>query len=261
MPINPDFLDVDFTKYPQYVKGYDSFGDTSLFGSYEDSTDLMSDSEIDDAIAEMDRLNNGGDTLVTRIFDQGREGACVADQTAQMHEVTQALQFGKENVTHLSAISLYKRIGRSPSSGAMVSDGMSQARDVGILPLDNSENRQRFGSIVMPNTGFHTPFPANWKPVGLQFRFDEIDIIRTLQGMLTALCRRQGVGVGRQGHSILYVRPMGSKSKGYKAKYANSWRESWGDKGFGYDTLSQMKMSSGWAYTVRSVVRPDHLNK
>lgn len=260
MSIIDKYLDVDFTRDPNYVRGYDSFGDVSLFGSYEDSTELMTDSDIDDAIAEMDRLDNGADTLVTRILNQLREGSCVANQTVQLHEVLQALQFGKENVTHLSAISLYKRIGRSPNSGASVSDGMSEACDVGILPLDSPENRQRFGNVVMPNTGFSTPFPADWKPIAKQFRFDEVDVIRTLQGLLTALCRRQPVGVGRQGHSIAYLRPMGSKSKGYKVKYANSWGN-WGDKGFGYDSLSQMKLSAGWAYAPRSVVRPDHLNK
>lgn len=255
------FLDVDFRRDPRYVRGFDDNETLAgMFSSYEDNTTLLTDSEIDDAIAEMDRLNNGGDMLVSRIFDQGREGSCVSDQTAQCHEVTQALQFGIDRVVHLSAISLYKRIGRSPSSGAMVSDGMEEARDVGILPLDNPENRARFGAMVMPNTGFYEKYPAgDWKATAKMFRFDEYDVITTLRGMLTALCRRQPVGVGRQGHSIAYVRPMGSKSKGYKARYANSWSEEWGDKGFGLDTLSQMNMSAGWAYTPRSVIVPDHL--
>lgn len=258
MSIVDQFTDVDFTRCPEYVKGYDSFGDTSLFGSYEDSTTMLSDAEIDAAIAEMDRENNGADALVTRIYNQKNEGSCVANATCQSHEIIQALQFGRDRVTHLSAISIYKKIGRSPGSGAMVSDGMKQLRDVGAVPLDDAENRSRFGSVVMPNTGFYSSYPANWEAVAKQFRVDEYDIITTLQGMLTALCRRQPVVVGRQGHSICYCRPMGSKSKGYKAKYTNSWGN-WGDNGFGYDTLSQMRMSSGWAFTPRSIIVPDHL--
>lgn len=258
--VNNAFLDVDFTRDPRYIKGYDSFGDATLFGNYEDSVEMIPSGEWDDRIAEIDKLNNGADSLVTRIYDQMREGSCVANQTAQMHEVLQALQFGKDRVTHLSAISLYKRIGSSPNSGASVSEGMKVARDEGILPLDNPENAARYGSLVMPNTGFYTRFPAgDWKTIALQFRFDEVDVINTLEGMMTALLRRQPVGVGRQGHSILYCRPMGTKSKGYKSKYVNSWGN-WGDGGFGYDTLSQMRISAGWAYTVRSVIRPDWLN-
>lgn len=254
------FTDVDFRVDPRYIKGYDSFGDVKLFGSYEDSVSLIPEDEWDDRIKEIDAQNNGADSLVSRIYDQGREGSCVANATCQSHEVTQALQFGKDRVTHLSAISVYKKIGRSAGSGAMVSDGFEQIRDVGAVPLDNPENRSRFGGIVMPNTGFSQQYPSGWEAVAKQFRIDEGDIINTLAGMLTALLRRQAVVVGRQGHSICYTRPMGSRSKGYKAKYANSWGD-WGDAGFGYDTLSQMRMSAGWAFTPRSIIVPDWLNK
>lgn len=260
MSVVEQFLDVDFTRDPHYIKGYDSFGDVSLFGSYEDSVSLIPEDEWDDRIKEIDDQNNGADSLVSRIYDQGREGSCVANATCQSHEMTQALQFGKDRVTHLSAISIYKKIGRSAQSGAMVSDGMKQLRDVGAVPLDNPENRARFGGCVMKNTGFSLSYPAGWELVAKEFRADEIDIINTLAGLITALLRRQPVVVGRQGHSICYARPMGSKSKGYKSKYANSWGN-WGDAGFGYDSLSQMRLSSGWAFTPRSIIVPDWLNK
>lgn len=256
--IDTRFLDVDFTRDPRYVKGYDSFGNEGLFGDYEDIANLIPESEWKDRIAEIDAQDSGADSLVTRIYDQKQEGSCVANATCQAHEVMQALQFGKDRVTHLSAMSLYRRIGSGPQSGAMVSDGMDELASRGALPLDNPENRARFGDKVMPNTGWSNKFPADWELTAKNFRADEGNVIRSLAGMMTALLLRRPVVVGRQGHSIAYVRPM-LKNGSYVAKFANSWSGGWGDAGFGYDTLSQMKMSSGWAWTPRSIVVPDHL--
>jgi len=250
------WLDIDFRTDPRYVKGYDEFGPRT-YARYGDTVTLIPESqwaaEVDAIAAE----SNGADSLVTRIYDQKQEGSCVANACSQAHEIIQALQFGKDRVTHLSAISLYKRIGRSPGSGAMVNDGMDEGKTRGILPLDNEANRARFGSAVMPNTGFSTPYPSGWEAIAANFRYDEIDVIESLAEMMTALIRRQPVVVGRQGHSICYCTPM-RKNGSYIAKYANSWG-SWGDSGFGYDTLSQMRMSSGWAFTPRSIVVPEHL--
>lgn len=254
------WLDIDFRKDPRYVKGYDQFGDASKFGSYEDIAELIPESEWDDRIAELDAADNGADSLVSRIYDQKQEGSCVANACSQAHEIMQGLQFGKSRVTHLSAISLYKRIGRSPGSGAMVSDGMEEGATRGILPLDNPENRAKFGDKVMPNTGFYTDYPTDWEPLAKNFRFDECDVIKSFAGMMTALLRRLPVVVGRQGHSICYCRPM-KKNGNYVSKYANSWSGGWGDAGYGYDTLSQMRMSSGWAFTPRSIIVPDHIAK
>lgn len=252
------FLDVDFTKDPNYVKGYDELGDVSLYGAYEDfASAMIPQSEWKDRVAEMDAANSGCDALVTRIYNQGREGSCVANACSQAHEVMQALQFGKDAVTHLSAISLYKRIGRSPGSGAMVSDGLKQSADVGILPLDDATNKARFGTIVMPNTGFYEQYPEGWQGIARQFRVLEWTIIRSLEGMMSALLNRHPVVVGRQGHSICYCRPM-YRNGSLIAKYANSWGN-WGDNGYGYDTLRQMEMSSGWAFACRSIVIPKHL--
>lgn len=260
MPNNIDrWLDVDFTRDPRYIKGYDSFGDKRRFASYEDSATLIPESEWKDRVAEMDAQDSGADSLVTRIYDQKNEGSCVANACSQSHEVMQALQFGRDRVVHLSAMSLYKRIGSGPNSGAMVSDGLDELAKNGVLPLDSPENRALFGDKVMSNTGWSNRYPDGWQSTAKLFRIDESDVITTLAGMMTALLLRQPVVVGRQGHSICYVRPM-YKSGSLVAKYANSWGN-WGDQGYGYDSLSQMRMSSGWAFTPRSITVPDHLTK
>jgi len=259
MSIIDQFLDVDFTRDPNYVKGYDSLGDVSMYGAYEDfASAMIPESEWKDRVAEMDAASSGGDALVTRIYNQGREGSCVANACCQSHEMLQALQFGKDNVTALSAISVYQFIGRSPSSGAMVSDGLKRMADYGACPLSDTKNKARFGTVVMDNTGFYQRRPEGWEGIAKQFRVDEWVVVRSLAGMMSALLNRKPVVVGRQGHSIAYARPM-YRSGSLVARYVNSWAASWGDAGFGYDTLRQMQMSSGWAFAPLSVVVPNHI--
>lgn len=260
------FTDVDFRKDPRYVLGDLTPDDCRafdlgprLFGasapSYEDFYATIPESEWRDRIDAIDKQGGGMDTLVTRIFDQGQEGSCVGNAGTQGHQVIQALQYGKDNVVQLSAVSLYQQIGSSPGSGAMVEDCLEAGTKTGILPLDTPENRQRFGDCVMPHTGFYNKKPANWKETAKLFRFDETLVVRTVEGLMTALFNGHPVQVGRQGHSILYVRPTW-RNNDYQSKYANSWTPQWGDHGFGYDTMSQIRMSARWAFAVRSVVVP-----
>ena len=250
--IDDKYLDVDFSQQPKYV-----FGDLGApcferFAAYEDSIETLSLREIDAAIELMGSEGGGADRLVSRIYSQGNEGSCVANACAQAHEINQALQRGIDSVVHLSAISLYKRIGRSPSSGAMVSDGLKEMRSRGILPLDNEANRKRFGDKVMPNTGFHKRFPRDWENTAAKFKGAEFHVVRTVEGLLSALCRQHPVVVGREGHSVCYVRPTKDRRGNRIAKYANSWG-SWGDKGFGYDSESQIRKSAKWAFVLRTV--------
>lgn len=248
--INPKFLDVDFTKDPRYVCGYQAVGDHRCL-AYADSTDLIPESEWRELVALIDAGGGGADRLVTRIYDQKNEGSCVANACSQGHEILQAKQLGRDRVTHLSAMSLYKRIGSSPNSGAMVSDGMDEMSERGILPLDNPENRARFGDKVMPNTGWRTAMPSGWEDVAKLFRLDERRVITSVNEMMTALIKQEPVIVGREGHSICYVRPMWDGR--WVVKYANSWGD-WGEKGYGFDSLNQIKKSSGWAFALQSIV-------
>ena len=253
MSINEDFIDVDFEQDPNYTAGDLGLGAvTGLCANFGDSIEVMSDSEIDASIEAMDEAGGGADQLVTRIYNQSQEGSCVANAFSQSNEIIQALQYGRDKVVHLSAMSLYKRIGRSASSGAMVSDGIAEMAKRGILPLDDEANRAKYGSAVMPNTGWRTPFPSNWEATAKLFRGHEYFIVRNSREMFTALCRQYPVVVGRAGHSICYVRPM--KQNGRRVvKYANSWGN-WGDNGYGYDSQRLYDQSARWAVAVRSTV-------
>jgi hypothetical protein len=256
--IDDQYLDIDFTKEQYYTFG--DLGCPLFFGnSYEDLYGVLSDSEIEAEMEKTAATGGGLERLVTRIYDQGNEGSCVANASCQAHEVLQAVQNGKENVVHLSAISLYKRIGSSPNSGAMVSDGWAELNRRGALPLDTPENRAKYGAAVMPNTGFSRKMPANWEDTAILFSGFEATIIRTFQGMKSALAIPDGpVVVGRQGHSICYVGMV--KSGGtWKAPYPNSWSENWGAAygympgGFGFDTIRQIQMSSQYAWKLRAI--------
>ena len=256
--IDDRYEDVDFPTEAPFV-----FGDCGVpaydqeqFGAYEDSVQTLSQSRLRE-VAERQEEHGGLENLMARVFDQYREGSCVSQACAQAAELNQSKQHGKENVVSLSAISLYKQIGRSASSGATVSSGMRRMSATGILPLDTPENRAEFGDHVMPNVGFGERYPDNWQETAARFQSLETHVIRSVDGILTALARQEPVVVGRQGHWICYVRPIWDG--GWKVLYANSWGEDWGQAagdfagGFGIDTIRNIQRSAGWAFAVRSV--------
>lgn len=252
MNINNAFVDVDFPADPNFV-----FGDMGAppsfmdFGpSYEDKFGVMSENEIREAVKKSDDAGGSLDLLVVNIFNQGREGSCVANAYSQAHQIVQAEQFGKDKVVKLSAISLYKQIGSSPSSGANVGNGFNKVNSVGILPLDTPENRSAF-KHVMPATGFYEKYPNGWQETAKLFRGHEGHKITSIQGLKSALCSGHPVVVGRSGHSICYTRLM-IKGRDTVVKYANSWGN-WGDNGFGYDSESMIRQSASYCFAIRSV--------
>lgn len=253
MSIDKDLIDVDFAERPQFV-----FGDLGRrvfeprFAAYGDTVPTIPESQWPAEAEKIKAAGGGCSALVSRIYDQGQEGSCVANACSQAHEIVQASQWGKENVVHLSAISLYRRIGRSAQSGAMVSDGLDEMAERGVLPLDNPENRARFGACVMPNTGWRNAFPSGWEAVAAKFAAHEWFIVDTVAELITALIHQHPVVVGRSGHSIAYCDPVYDGGKLY-AKYANSWGTGFGENGFGYDSLSMIRSSASWAFALRSV--------
>lgn len=257
--IASQFIDVDFPYERDFVPGDLSpqrFGvpkPEALCAAYADEAEVIPESQWKELSEEI-RIAGGGSTqLVTRIFNQGREGSCVANATSQAHQIVQARQFGKDRVIQLSAISLYKRIGRSPSSGAMVSSGLKEMASRGILPLNNEANQPRFPH-TMPATGFYEDFPDGWEQTAAMFKGHEWLEINSLAEMGSALLRQLPVVVGRDGHSICYC-DLVYQDGAMLVKYANSWGN-WGEGGFGYDSAKRIKSSSRWAFALRSVTVP-----
>lgn len=267
--INPAFIDVHFPDCDQFTYGCapPSSLDLRLMRagpSYEDMLGIINRDEWGDRVREIDDSDTGMDWLVAYILNQGQEGSCVGNMESQGLQVLDAAQNGVGNVIPLSAISAYKQIGSSPNSGAMVDDAMEAALATGVLPLDTPANRTKYGQHVMPATGFYSPWPSGWKATAASFRLMEKFIIRSVDGIISALLRGHPVGVGRAGHSILYLRPM-FKNRNYGSlssllvKYVNSWGD-WGDAGgihktgFGYDSMGLIEESGYWAFAFRSLV-------
>lgn len=255
--VDPQAIDIDFPSCPEYVfgnAGRRAFG-AGAFASYGDVVPEVPESQWPELAEKLESEGGGLDQLVTRIYDQQREGSCVANACCQSMEILQAKQLGEDEVVHLSAMSVYKFIGRSPQSGATLDDGLEQIANVGAVPLDTPENRAKFGDIVMPNTGWSTPMPPGWQGVAKRFRGTEWFICQSVNQLISALFNGHPVVVGRAGHSIAYCRPVYQSGR-LLAKYANSWSEDWQDGGFGYDSLNYIRQSASWAFALRSVVVP-----
>jgi hypothetical protein len=266
MQLNNKYIDYDFRTAPQrYYRGSimprNAVELCAELPAYEDVVPPIPSNRWKEIVEHIEATKSGIEWLISRIFNQAQEGSCVGNAITQMMEMLQAKQFGKGLVTLLSAISMYQLIGRSPSSGAVVSHGLDKLREVGIVPLDTPENRQRFGGAVMPHTGFYTKRPAGAAEVAANFKADEFYVIRTYEGLVTAGLVGDGAVVGRAGHSIKYLRPTFQGAK-LLYTYVNSWRESWGfamagfKGGFGADSEKLIRQSARWAFAVRSTVTP-----
>lgn len=257
-----DYIDVDFTKCPEYVPGY--VGKQAELSQrlcrYEDAANVYSDADLKQLAAEIDQRNVGLEWLIVAIKDQRQEGSCVGNGTTQAFEICQGMKFGRDRIVQISAMSLYKRIGRSAQSGAIVSDAWDELEAKGVLPLDTDENKQRFKHTHQA-TGFSKALPSGWEETAKLFRGLEASVCDTMPELLSALVNGHPVVVGREGHCIVYVRPMWKDGR-WQMLYANSWG-GWGiaagqmKAGFGIDTETQIKKSSDWAFAIRSITVPD----
>ncbi len=258
--VDSKYIDVKFDEQPEYTFG--CIEKTEFFGSApyaEDVIEILPENRLIEEYEKNKAVGASAANMVTRIYNQGNEGSCVGNATAQAIEVLQAIQFGIDNVVPISAISVYKHIGSSPNSGATIEDACEAIQTIGALPLDTPENRAKFGNIVMPHTGFRTPFPEGYEKVAADFQAFEVFKIRNTAAMKNCLVRPDIVViVGREGHSVLYVEPEIENRRTWNADYVNSWGK-WGfgkgrfDYGFGRDTMRQIEKSSYFAFGIRAI--------
>jgi hypothetical protein len=210
-------------------------------------------------------LSSGAEAYVRKIKNQRSEGSCVSNATTSAFECIWNRSLGLDAWVEMSAISLYKRCGSSPGSGSMLSTNLREMRDVGALPTNTAENKQRLeamgcdSSDVMPETGFYTAFPSGWKDTAKFFRFQEVVELSGLDEIASALLENKPVVFARAGHCIMGVRLVYDNGQ-YAVKYANSWG-AWGDNGYGYDTESYFKRSgaANWAFMPVANHIPDSL--
>ena len=192
--------------------------------------------------------------IAAPIVSQSREGSCVGFGWKNCLENTLVRRFGRRNWRRLSGVSLYKRIGRTASSGAYIPDGMREIRDRGVLPVNIAENVQQYPH-THPDTGFSRSLPTGWTETARLFRASLVATCRGMDEIASALLGGFTGVVGRQRHAINYLYLTYSGNTFYVC-YANSWGASWGQQGFGFD--SERTANPLTMYAILDVVtRPD----
>lgn len=260
MTIHPSFVDLDLSNVPDsQATGLVELPENEMTArmaavpnfSEKFPTYMVPRSQWSDRIGKISKNLRG---TVTRIYSQGQEGSCVGFGSAQMLETTLRRRYGIKHWVSLSGMSIYKRIGSSPSSGAMIPDGMDAVLE-GALPVDSPENKAKYAH-THPRTGFRTPLPSGWQQTAALFRGTNWAKCSGADEIMSALLNEFCGIVGRDGHCVPYVLPEQYENGGFCAGYANSWDSDWGDEGFGYD--SERTMNRLTCYVLLDVcVRPD----
>jgi hypothetical protein len=137
----------------------------------------------------------------------------------------------------ISGMSMYKRIGRSASSGAYIPDAADEIFSRGILPVTGQGYPHEFAQ----DTGWSTAMPSGWETTGRLWKAVVYSVDDAEAGFRVGMDMRLGRQIGRSSHSIC--------AGGYTGKYwwyENSWGTDWGDfgKSIGYDST----FYSGYVY-------------
>jgi hypothetical protein len=267
--IKPEWVNVEVLPSEIGVEGFAGclpLADAQLMsscGEFEADFPLIPRSQWRQIAAERRR---GLKTLIKDRRNQGREGSCVGNGATRSQEYQEAVNYGPERRIPLSAMSVYKRIGRSASSGAVIGDALEAMKKDGALPLNTpaaaSIFKAEFGFAPKhshPATGFHLRLPDGWQETGRLLAIDEYWRIKSIEGLVTALWGNFGVCYGRSRHCICANDWIEDGGREY-IEYDNSWGAGWGNNGFGYDELRWLERQPiyGWfaIRTTRARLRP-----
>jgi len=207
------------------------------FPVYEESQPMYPRADWPDLVRDCPGL----EAMVAKIKDQGNEGTCASNAAAQCFEIIWNRTYGLANALEISPISVYRWIAPGPSSGSTISDNLQQLRAVGCLPVNSDSSRAVLSQAgrpvthVLEPTGYGQRFPAGWEETAAFLQAAEWFDVASFEGLFSALIEGWPICYGRAGHAICGVRPVRDQSA-WVVKYANSWKKSWGENGYGYDT-------------------------
>lgn len=260
MSIDRKHIDVEFDSVPDQETGLIEQTDDEIMaaagdiGSFEDSYPSLMVPRAERkarALVMRDRYR----ASVTISAGQSRTSACVGFGSAQALETRLTRTYGKSNYVQLAGMSVYKEIGRTLMSGAMISDGMNQIVQVGALPLSTPENDQRF-DLTWDRLDWNGRFPRGWEKHANEFRVTKWATAKGADEIESALLNGFTGIVGRSRHCVPYVY-LDYNANDPVAIYANSWSSNWGDEGFGAD--SQRTYRSLTLYLPLEIVVPDFI--
>ena len=178
-----------------------------------------------------------------KILNQKQEPSCASFAQIQAMQTRGYWQYG-DDMIELSPISLYHRV-RLRGGGSFIGDNLKQSVNPGILPLDTPENREKFDH-VHPMNGENKRLPSGWEATAKYCQVESYLRISTPEEWFAALLNRFPINYGRDGHAICSVYPILSR-RNWVFGYANSWHKTWGDKGFGFDSLGKIRNCTGYA--------------
>lgn len=169
--------------------------------------------------------------------NQKRTSACVGFGSAKALENAIRRKYGIKNGVETSGMDVYKDIGRTLMSGAMISDGMDRIVTVGAMPLDTPANRAKFGDQVWANeaSDYSKRRPSNY-PDKCPMRVAKFAKAQGQDEIESALLSDFLGIVGRSSHCINYCGLMFDGNDSF-VPYDNSWGSDWGDDGIGYDSV------------------------
>ena len=210
------------------------------------------------------RIDAGGNSnreLIKKIRDQGQEGSCACNAAVQAYQTVFFRTYGFW--MEFSPITIYKHLARGPNQGTTIDGNLKWLTERGLLPLDTPGNRGRLGKMgldpshVLQSTGHGQRFPSGWEETAKHFRADESIDSANYEQFISLLFADVPVVYGRAGHAILGIDAVW-RSGGIYNVYANSWRPTWGDEGYGYDSERAVSrsMNSYGAWGLASILHP-----
>jgi hypothetical protein len=147
-------------------------------------------------------------------------GSCVGHAIANSVEAGEYMMAGDLFFRRISGMSMYKRIGRSPSSGAYIPDAYDEISR-GILPVTGQGYPHEFAQ----DTGWSTPLPSGWESTARFWKAAVVSIDDEESAFRWLMDCRLRTQFGRSSHSI----------SGFAFTESGKWayENSWGAKKFG----------------------------
>jgi hypothetical protein len=235
-PIDPRWLDVDFSKQPGEFMGaleLPPLYAAQAIAAAANVKTLPGFKPIPKAEWSQWAARFPVERMAKSVRNRTKQtmGSCVGHACANGIEAAEYMMAGDLFFRRISGMSMYKRIGRSPSSGAYIPDAYDEISR-GILPVTGQGYPHEFAQ----DTGWSTPLPSGWESTARFWRAAVVSIDDEESAFRWLMDCRMRTQFGRSSHSISGFCVMYSNGK-WIWVYENSWGE-WGDFGVGagYDS-------------------------